>query len=67
MTVPIQKLLDGIRQSLWFVPALWVLVCGAAAFGMVALDRAAPDLPERVPLIFGGGPEGARGLLSAVA
>lgn len=63
----IRKALDGIRQSLWFVPAVWVLVCGAAAFGMVELDRALPDIGPDVPLVFGGGPEGARGLLSAIA
>ena len=56
-----------MRQSLWFVPAVWVIVCAVAAFAMVALDRAAPDLASRMPLVFGGGPEGARGLLSAIA
>lgn len=65
--MPVRRVLDGIRQSLWFLPAVWVIVCGAAAFGMVALDRAVPDLPSRVPFVFGGGPEGARGLLSAIA
>ena len=65
--MPIRKILDGIRQSLWFVPAIWVLVCGAAAFGMVALDHGAQELEPSLPLVFGGGPEGARGLLSAIA
>ena len=65
--MPLQKILDGIRQSLWFVPAVWVILCGAAAFGMVALDAAAPDVDSQLPLVFGGGPEGARGLLSAIA
>jgi len=65
--MPGRKILDAIRQSLWFVPALWVVACGAAAFGMVALDHVVPDLPSEVPLLFGGGPEGARGLLSAIA
>ncbi len=65
--MPIRKILDGIRQSLWFVPAVWVIVCGAAAFGMVGLDHAARDFAQSLPLVFGGGPEGARGLLSAIA
>ncbi|MCA1570298.1 MAG: DUF2254 domain-containing protein [Chloroflexi bacterium] len=62
-----RKLLDAIRQSLWFVPAVWAAACGAAALGMVALDRAIPDLASDVPFVFGGGPEGARGVLSAIA
>jgi uncharacterized membrane protein len=65
--MPLQKVVDAIRQSLWFVPGIWVIVCGAAAFAMVALDHAAADLAPSVPLVFGGGPEGARGLLSAIA
>ena len=65
--MPIRKILDGIRQSLWFVPAVWVIVCGAAAYGMVGLDHAARGFAQSLPLVFGGGPEGARGLLSAIA
>ena len=68
MIPPIRKITDAISESLWFVPAVWVLACGAAAFGAVALDSyVARDLAVEVPLVFGGGPEGARGLLSAIA
>ena len=63
----VQKLLDTVRESLWFMPALWVVVCGAVAFGLVALDHAAPEISASVPLVFGGGPESARGLLSSIA
>lgn len=65
--MPARKVLDAIRQSLWFVPAVWVIASGVAALVMVALDAAVPDMSRRVPLVFGGGPEGARGLLSAIA
>ncbi|MEX0626662.1 MAG: DUF2254 domain-containing protein [Chloroflexota bacterium] len=65
--MPLRKIADAIRQSLWFVPGTWVIACGAAAFAMVALDRAAGDVAPSVPLVFSGGPEGARGMLSAIA
>jgi len=65
--MPIQKVLDALRENLWFLPAMWVVACGLAAFGMVALGHATPEKASRVPLIFGGGPEAARGLLSAIA
>ena len=63
----VQKLVDTVRESLWFMPALWVVTCAAGAFGLVALDQAAPELSSSVPLVFGGGPESARGLLSSIA
>ena len=63
----VRKVLDAIRQSLWFVPAIWSAACGAAALGMVAIDHATPDVASGVPFVFGGGPEGARGVLSAIA
>ncbi len=65
---PVRKVLDALRESLWFVPALWVVVCAAAALGLVTLERGAAPAPRsQMPLIFSGGPEGARGLLSAIA
>ena len=62
----VRKVLDATRQSLWFIPALWVVVCGIAALTLVAIDDAL-NIASDVPLIFGGGPEGARGLLGAIA
>ena len=65
---PVRKILDTLRESLWFVPALWVLVCAAAALGVVTIERGlAPGWGGDVALVFSGGPEGARGLLSAIA
>ncbi len=65
--MPFQKVLDTIRQSLWFIPGLWVIGCTFAAFGLVVLDTATPQIASELPLVFGGGPEGARGLLSSIA
>jgi uncharacterized membrane protein len=65
--MPLRKIVDAVRQSLWFVPGIWVIGCGAAAFALVAIDHAVGNLPARVPIVFSGGPEGARGLLSAIA
>ncbi len=65
--MPFQKILDTIRQSLWFIPGLWVIGSTIAAFGLVLLDTATPEIASELPLIFGGGPEGARGLLSSIA
>ncbi|CAN5175373.1 DUF2254 domain-containing protein [soil metagenome] len=62
-----QNLWASTRDSLWFVPSMWVLACGALAFALVAVDRATPDFASNYPLVFGGGAEGARGLLSSIA
>lgn len=59
---------DSIRSSFWFVPTLLALGAVAAAFGMVALDRAVKgSWIEAVGWTYTGGPEGARLLLSTVA
>lgn len=63
----LQRLLDTTRQSLWFIPTLWAIGGTVAAFGLVAIDAATPDFAAQYPLVFGGGPEGARGLLSSIA
>ncbi len=55
------------RDSLWFVPSIWVLASGALAFALIAVDSATPDFATDYPLVFGGGAEGARGLLSSIA
>lgn len=57
----------AVRDSLWLVPAIWVVLSVALAFGMITLDRITPDFAVRYPLVFGGGAEGARGLLSSIA
>jgi uncharacterized membrane protein len=55
------------RDSLWFVPTIWVVVCAGLAFVMIGIDGATPDFATDYPLVFGGGADGARGLLSSIA
>ncbi len=56
-----------VRDSLWFVPAIWVVGSAVLAFALIAVDRATPDFARQFPLVFGGGADGARGLLSSIA
>lgn len=65
--MPLRKVLEEARGSLWLVPGAWVVLSGAAAFGLIAVDDATPHIGEDLPLIFGGGSDGARGLLAAIA
>lgn len=58
----------SIRSSLWFVPSLLVLGCAAVASALIAIDaRFDPQIVQRWPQLFSGGPEGAREILSAIA
>lgn len=63
----LRKIWASARDSLWFLPSVWVLGSGALAFVLIAVDNATPDFASDYPLIFGGGAEGARGLLSSIA
>jgi uncharacterized membrane protein len=57
-----------LRDSLWFVPSVITALSVALAFGTLLLDHSLID--DRIvetPWIFGGGAEGARGVLSAIA
>jgi uncharacterized membrane protein len=65
--MPVRRVLSQVRNSLWFVPGLWVVLAGALAFGTLAVDSAAPELARSVELLFGGSPEGARSVLESIA
>lgn len=57
---------ERVRTSLWFVPALAVVLGAALSFVLVAVDREIPQ--ERTAwYLFGGGPDSARNLLSTIA
>ncbi|HMQ32772.1 MAG TPA: DUF2254 domain-containing protein, partial [Chloroflexaceae bacterium] len=61
-------LAEHLRMSFWFVPAL--MSAGAALLALVSLavDNALSDeLLSGLEWVYGGGPEGARSLLSTVA
>ncbi|MBW3669423.1 MAG: DUF2254 domain-containing protein [Actinobacteria bacterium] len=57
---------ERVRTSLWFVPAVSVAVGAALSFVLVALDRGIGE--ERSAwYLFGGGPQSARNLVSTIA
>lgn len=58
----------AIRDSLWFIPTLLTLASAALAALLVALEtRGTLDLGHARHWLLGGGAEGARGVLSAIA
>lgn len=62
------KLWQGVRSSLWFLPSILVVVGVALALTLVALEGTVGSrLLELLPIAFGAGPDGARGMLQAVA
>jgi uncharacterized membrane protein len=68
MKTKLIHLWDSISTSFWFVPTLMTGGAVSLATGMVAFDETM-NLSEIVPrgLLFLGGPEGARMLLSTIA
>jgi len=57
-----------LQASFWFLPGLLVLMCAALALGLIEMDeRVTAAWIIKLPWIFSGGAEGARGLLSAIA
>lgn len=68
MPAQVARLWEDLSSSLWFVPALLVSFGAALAFLLVGLeDTVGRQFVESVPLAFGAGPEGARGMLSSIA
>jgi uncharacterized membrane protein len=65
--VKLSKLWDTLRSSYWFLPGLMAVTGMALAFGMLEIDQAEGIKTGELSWIYRGGPEGARGLLSAVA
>lgn len=65
--VKLSKFWDSLRSSYWFLPGLMALGGMALAFTALALDQADKVKTGELSWIYRGGPEGARGLLSAVA
>ena len=63
----LQRLAFRLRNSLWFIPGLWVVGAGLLAFVMTWIDSVTPDFERSLPLVFGGGPDGARSVLSSIA
>ncbi len=69
MKARLRKLINGLGEAFWLVPALMVMVCVLAAAALVQIDRSG-IVPESVlegPWLYNGGATGARTLLGAVA
>jgi uncharacterized membrane protein len=64
----LRELLIALRSSLWLIPGIALVlavVLGIVLVGVdVGLER---NLADRWPRLFGAGPEGARGMLEAIA
>jgi uncharacterized membrane protein len=59
---------DEVRGSYWFVPALMTVSAAMLALALTALDATLSDEAiAGLAWVYGGGPEGARALLSTVA
>jgi len=63
--VKLSRLVKNIRQSLWFVPVLCVLLGAALSFSTIALDRYFDY--ELIPQGLVGGPDAAMAILATVA
>ena len=60
-------LIDRLRSTYWFVPAVLTTGAVALALSLTALDRWFPDATSWIVFAYAGGADGARALLSAVA
>jgi uncharacterized membrane protein len=59
---------EALRSSFWFVPALLAIVAVGLSVGMSFADEAiGAKTAAHLGWIYSGGPEGARGVLSAIA
>ena len=68
MTLRLLTLWDTLRSSLWFVPALMIAMAAGLSFVVIALDRGgAQQVMAKTSWVWGGGPDGAREVLSTIA
>ncbi len=64
----LRALWEGLRSSLWLIPTLMLMMAILLAFGMLTLDEfLRARFSGRISLVYNGGAEGARALLSSVA
>jgi uncharacterized membrane protein len=58
---------DRLRSTYWFVPSLVTAGCIGLALALTWLDRSYTEIPAWMGWAYGGGADGARALLSAIA
>lgn len=63
----LSKFWDTLRSSYWFLPGIMALASMMLAFTLLEIDQTETIKTGKLSWIYRGGPEGARGLLSAVA
>lgn len=66
MQVPFAKVVDNLRSSYWFVPAVMSVVALILSFVVVEVDRSAQDFIEASGILSTNTPEGARSVLSTI-
>ena len=68
MRLRLLNLYDRLRSSYWFVPSLLAFVAVGLSFGMAELDEAfGAEFIRSMGWIYSGGPDGARGVLTAIS
>jgi uncharacterized membrane protein len=68
MRIRLSKFVDDIRSSYWFIPGLMAVLSILLSFLTIFLDDILQtEVRETIGFLWGGGPEGTRGLLETVA
>jgi uncharacterized membrane protein len=68
MRIRLFKYIDDVRSSYWFLPGLLAILSILLSFLTIALDDILQtEVRETLGFLWGGGPEGTRGLLETVA
>ena len=63
-----EALWGRLRESLWFLPSLMVIVAVLLGAGMVEVSTLVDgEVLARWPRVFGAGPDGSRSMLAAIA
>lgn len=67
MTLHPTAIWQRLLSSFWFIPSLVTLGSIGFALGFIELDQRSSDASDLAGFIYGGGPDGARAVLSALA
>jgi uncharacterized membrane protein len=69
MSIRVAAFFDQLRSSLWFIPGAFFLGSAVAAFVLVPLDRLVDEsvAGDLSGILFAGGPDSARLVLSTIA